>query len=123
MATPGPTPRRSAGQTLMELGSRVALKAETDPEFRALALRDGKAAVEQVACTHLPDGLKIHFVEGHGAEITWGLRPVNKSGELSDRELEAVAGGRSSEETASTSTETAADTALDVAASIGECIR
>ncbi len=82
----------AGSQKLYEVGAKVFVKAATDPEFRALALRNGTAAVEQVTGTHLPDGLKIRFVEGEGADLTLGLPPVHKTGELSDRELEAVAG-------------------------------
>ena len=77
-----------------QLGTKVLAKAGSDPTFRALALRDGTAAVEQVMGTTLPDGVKIRFVENDGAWLTLGLPPARTSDELSDRDLEAVAGGR-----------------------------
>ena len=79
---------------LFGIGSKVFERANSDAEFRELALRDGSAAVEQVIGAPLPDGLKIRFVENDGAAITLGLPPVRTSGELNDYELEAVAGGR-----------------------------
>jgi hypothetical protein len=79
---------------LFGIGSQVFQRASSDAEFRALALRDGTAAVEQVVGAPLPDGLKIRFVENDGAAITLGLPPARTTDELSDRELEAVAGGR-----------------------------
>ncbi len=109
----------TSSQKLYQIGATVFTKAATDPAFRALALRDGKAAVEQVTGGPLPDGLKIHFVEGEGADITWGLPPLHQAGELSDRELEAVAGGRDSESSAAAA-EGAGDAALEgVAAVLG----
>jgi hypothetical protein len=81
-------------EQLFRIGAKVFQKAGTDPTFRALALKDGSAAVEQVIGQPLPDGVKIRFVENNGATVTLGLPPVRVAGELSDHELEAVAGGR-----------------------------
>jgi hypothetical protein len=72
----------------------VFQRASSDPAFRELAMRDGTAAVEQVIGKPLPDGVKIRFVENDGATFTLGLPPARSGDELSDRELEAVAGGR-----------------------------
>ena len=69
-------------------------KSSVDPEFRALALQDGTAAVEQLIGSKLPDGLKVRFVENGDAWFTLGLPPVRTTDELNDSELEAVAGGR-----------------------------
>ena len=85
-----------ANQKLFEIASKVFQKASSDPTFRALALSDGTAAVEQVIGSPLPDGVKIRFVENDGATLTLGLPPSQTLDELSDRELEAVAGGASS---------------------------
>lgn len=81
-------------EQVFEIGSKVLQRASTDPEFRALALADGTTAVEQVIDRPLPDGVKIRFVENNGATFTLGLPPLRSSDELSDRELETVAGGR-----------------------------
>lgn len=83
-------------EQLFRVGAKVFQRATTDPAFRALALKDGTAAVEEVVGKPLPDGVKIRFVENNGASATIGLPPARTSGELSDRELEAVAGGRDS---------------------------
>ena len=79
---------------MMETAGKVLQKARTDPEFHALALKDGTAAVEQVLGSPLPDGVKIRFVENTDVNFTLGIPPLRTSDELSDRDLEKVAGGR-----------------------------
>ncbi len=81
-------------EQVFEIGSKVFQRASTDPEFHALALRDGTAAVEEVVGHRLPDGVKIRFVNNDGATFTLGLPPLRSSDDLTDRELETVAGGR-----------------------------
>lgn len=81
-------------EQMFQLGSRVLQKSTTDADFRALALRDGTTAVEQVMGSPLPDGVKIRFVENNGAYLTLGLPPARTGNELTDQELEAVAGGK-----------------------------
>ena len=76
-------------QTLAELGRRAA----TDPTFRALALKNPAAAMQQVAGEALPDGFKLRIVENDGAYLTCVLPDPVESGDLSDAELESVAGG------------------------------
>lgn len=81
-------------EQLIEVGAKVLHKSSIDPTFRALALSDGSKAVEQLAGVTLPDGMKIRFVDNEGAAFTLGLPPLRAQGELSDRDLESVAGGR-----------------------------
>jgi hypothetical protein len=72
----------------------VTKLARTDPEYRKLALRDPNAAIARVNPTPLPPGFKVRFVDNAGANLTLVLPdPVSKEGELSDAELEQVAGG------------------------------
>lgn len=72
----------------------VSKRAQTDPEFRKLALSDPIAAFAKVNPKPLPPGFKIHVVENHGANMTVVLPDVElKEDELSDAELSQVAGG------------------------------
>lgn len=79
-----------AQKTLTE----IAKRSQTDAEFRKLALKEPNAAISKVNPTPLPPGFKVRFVDNAGANITVVLPdPVSKEGELSDAELEQVAGG------------------------------
>jgi hypothetical protein len=72
----------------------VTKLAQTDPEYRKLALKDAPAAIAKVNPTPLPPGFKVRFVDNAGANLTLVLPdPVAKEGELSDAQLEQVAGG------------------------------
>lgn len=69
-------------------------RGTTDQAFRKLALSDARAAVEKVAGRPIPEGLKIKFVDGAGAHMTIVLPELaGEEGELSDTQLEQVAGG------------------------------
>lgn len=70
----------------------IIQRSTTDPEFRQLVLRDPAAAVLQVSGKPLPEGFVINVVDNEGADLTVVL-PDPSAGELSENELEAVAGG------------------------------
>ena len=81
---------QEAQKTLAEL----VKKATTDPEFRALALSNPNAAIGKINPLPIPANYKIRFVDNAGANLTVVLPdPVAATGELSDSELEQVAGG------------------------------
>lgn len=70
-------------------------KATTDASFRELALKDPATAVKQLTGKALPDGFKISAIDKAGADLVVVVPDLLKTdGELSDSELEAVAGGR-----------------------------
>ena len=73
----------------------VIKRAVVDPEFRQLALRDSKAALAKVSPTKLPGGVEFVFVDNYNKPIkTLALPdPVENGDELTEEELEAVAGG------------------------------
>jgi hypothetical protein len=77
---------------------RVAIeikkRAMKDPEFRALALSNPHAAVAKFNSTPFPTGYKVRCIDQAGYNVTVLLPdPVSRVEELSDAELEDVAGG------------------------------
>ena len=84
---------QAAQKTMQEL----IKKAQTDPEFRQLALTDPNAAIGKINPLPIPASFKVRFVDNAGANLTVVLPdPVSATGELSDAELEQVAGGSGS---------------------------
>jgi hypothetical protein len=76
-------------QTLEEIKRR----SMTDVEFRDVALTDAKAAIAKVNPKPVPAGFNVHFADNSGATKTVVLPDLITSDELSDAELEEVAGG------------------------------
>jgi hypothetical protein len=82
--------QEEAHKTSQELIKR----ATTDKAFRELALKDPAAAIAKINPTPLPAGYKIQIVERDHADLTVVVPDfVPNAGELSDAELEQVAGG------------------------------
>ncbi|MYF61261.1 MAG: class IIb bacteriocin, lactobin A/cerein 7B family [Gammaproteobacteria bacterium] len=78
-----------AEQRMNELLARSA----TDASFRDLLLTEPRDAIKAFNGSDLPDGIEIHFIESD-ADVTLVLPdPSDLAAELSDDELEAVAGG------------------------------
>jgi len=77
------------------LKSVVSQFAVQDPEFRAQLLADPRAAVERVF-GHVPAQIKLNVVQEGPNDYTIVVPHVaasNANGELSDADLESVAGG------------------------------
>ena len=69
-------------------------RAAVDPDFRQLCLEDPHSAISEVASRDIPAGVKLRFIEKEGYDMTLVLPPAaGPDGELSDDELEEVAGG------------------------------
>jgi hypothetical protein len=69
-------------------------RATQDSQFRALALADPPAAIAQINSTPLPVGFRVQIVARDGADMTVVVPDMMPAdGELSDAELEQVAGG------------------------------
>lgn len=72
----------------------IRKRAMTDPQFRTLALSNPSAAISQINSKPLPTGYKVRCVEAAGFTRTIVLPdPVSSAEELSDADLEQVAGG------------------------------
>lgn len=80
-------------EKVQEIVKIVQEKATTDAAFKARVKADPKAVAEEIAGIQVPAGFKIKAVDMDEADITVIL-PKTSSDELSDMELEAVAGGK-----------------------------
>ena len=85
----------SEGTGRAEMERRLDREEPTGRAFRQRLLEDPKAAVEDELGTQLPEDVRVQAVEETADTIYLVLpsaSPVGEGGELSDRELEAVAG-------------------------------
>jgi hypothetical protein len=81
-------------QEANETARAITQRSITDMEFRQLCLSNPVAAVKAQAEKDLPEGFSVRCVENNGANLTVVLPDlIADSGELSDTELESVAGG------------------------------
>jgi hypothetical protein len=88
----------ASGREQME--RRLVQRSLQDDDFRRRLLEDPKAAVEQELGRRLPEGVQVRAVEETPDTIYLVLpssSPVGEGGEISDRELEEVAGGNTSQ--------------------------
>ena len=80
-----------------EMERRLIEKSVEDESFRQRLIEDPKGAVEQELGTRLPEGVRVVSVEETAETIYLVLPSTSMAGDeggaLSDRELEAVAGG------------------------------
>ena len=82
-------------RTAME--QRIVQRSLEDDAFRQQLLADPRAAVEQELGSQLPSGIRVQVVE-ETADTVFLVIPLSSQageneGELSDSELESVAGG------------------------------
>ena len=88
----------AAGGGRAEMERRLIEKSLQDEDFRQQLLADPKAIVERELGTRLPEGVRVVAVEETAETIYLVLpsaSPAGEGGDLSDLDLEAVAGGTS----------------------------
>ena len=73
--------------------AQVSLKASKNADFRKLALSNPSAAVREVVGKDIPTGFKLKLIEGDPQADMTVVIPELKVAEISDAELEKVAGG------------------------------
>jgi hypothetical protein len=79
-----------------EIERALVQRSMEDESFRQMLLDDPKGTVEQHLGTQLPEGVEVRVVEESPQTIYLVLpfaSPVGEGGEISERDLEAVAGG------------------------------
>ena len=90
------TEASGGGGTRAEVERTLVQRSLEDEDFRQMLLDDPKAAVEQELGTQLPEGVEVRVVQ-ESADTIYLVLPsasaVGEGGELSDQELEEVAGG------------------------------
>ena len=82
-----------ANPNKQEFEAKLFEKAQTDQAFRKRLLADPKATVSGELGVPIPDGITIRVIEDDSATVTFVLPPNAATEELSDAELDAVAGG------------------------------
>jgi hypothetical protein len=91
-------PPKADGDALKKLDPnavKVFQKAWKDAAFKAKLLKDPSAAIKEATGANLPKSLKIVVHEDSAKELNFVLPYLApKSGELSDADLEMVAGGK-----------------------------
>jgi hypothetical protein len=86
----------AAGNARTEMERRIIQRSIEDDAFRQQLLADPRAAVEQDLGTRLPEEVRVVAVEETADTIYLVLpsaSPAGETGELSDQQLESVAGG------------------------------
>jgi len=87
----------SEGSGRAEMERRIVQRSIEDDAFRQQLLEDPKAAVEDELGTRLPEDVRVETVEETQDTIYLVLPSTSmagaEGGELSDQELESVAGG------------------------------
>ena len=80
-------------EKINEVYAKVQQAAVTDEEFREELLTNTSAAIEKIAGEELPGDFKVKVIENDPQYAATFVLPPMVSEELSDEELEKVAGG------------------------------
>jgi hypothetical protein len=82
-------------EELQKALTEVTRRATVDPNFRSLAISDGRKAIASINPKPLPSHMNFEFVDNSGPTKTIGLPDLiaDAGVELNDLELASVAGG------------------------------
>jgi predicted house-cleaning noncanonical NTP pyrophosphatase (MazG superfamily) len=84
--------------TRSEIEEIVINNATQHPQYREALLKDPKAVIEKQLNNRLPEGMNVKVVQETGDTIYLRLpHTVTEGSELSDSDLEQVAGGKGEE--------------------------
>jgi|SRR3954465_7679794 len=87
-------PQKEPTMTRRDLETRLIERAWKDPEFRKQVVSDPKGMLEKQLGRSLPEKLKIHIHEEDANTLHFSVpTPPANTAELSDEDLEKVAGG------------------------------
>jgi Nitrile hydratase, alpha chain len=95
----------TGGDSRAEMERRLINRSLQDEPFRQRLLVDPKGTIQQELETQLRESIEVRVVEESAQTIYLVLpsaSPVGQGSELSDQELDAVAGGFSYEDTSAT---------------------
>jgi hypothetical protein len=87
----------SSGASRAEMERRLIERSLQDESFRQRLLDDPKGTIEHELGSQLPESIEVRAVEETAETIYLVLpsaSPLGQGGELSDQDLEQVAGGR-----------------------------
>jgi hypothetical protein len=100
------TEASGAGGSRAEIERTLVQRSIEDEDFRQRLLDDPKGTLEQELGDRLPEGVEVRAVQ-ESADTIYLVLPstsaaLGEGGEISDRDLEEVAGGASNEVTEAT---------------------
>ncbi|MBH64059.1 MAG: NHLP leader peptide family natural product precursor [Alphaproteobacteria bacterium] len=71
---------------------KVVARAWSDPDFKALLLKDARTALASVGVEY-PADIQVHVRENNATEMNLVLPPQPAEGELSEEEIDQIASG------------------------------
>jgi len=85
-------------EKVQETVKQIQKKAASDASFRASLIANPNSSIEEIAGIQIPAGFRVNVADANEADLTIAL-PKMQNNELSDSDLEAVAGGKTTDTT------------------------